>query len=340
MSSNNKKVIEEFYDIDKSKIGRTLPLDAPNPKQVFEPVKQPAYNPEFMQNNVESDVHYPPLSEEHFPQTPTNPYEDVPTLRKRRKEENKTPSDQIQEESKQKSESSTFKYIAIIVVLISAIYVLYSTFAVQTAFVEVVDATWRREIYPQEYRVISESDWSLPPGAKLISVTNEIYRYDKRVIQIERKCRNEKVKIPTHKEYSHTKTSVLDDGTIEKEDVYDTKYKTEVKTICEDHPVYESIPEYRPKYHYEIMKWVDLNKIVTKGSAKGKWSVPYDPVFHEDKMRRISSRRSIYKIILRHNNKESQYKLSSLSEYERAKECVGKVAKVEWNYFSLSSFKC
>lgn len=81
---------------------------------------------------------------------------------------------------------------------------------------------WTNTIDIEQYKTVSESDWHLPPEARLRYTNREVRRYDEEIVG------------------------------------YDYEYDSEGNRTKV--PVYEEVPVYGIKYYYDIDKWLKIDE--------------------------------------------------------------------------------
>lgn len=170
----------------------------------------------------------------------------------------------------------------------------------------VIEIGWDRSISIEELKTVNESDWRLPPGARLHYTQEEIYDYEKVIdhydIVTEEKTR-------TVIDYYDDITSYTDLGNGYSEEITTQVpvYKTETYTEPHEEPVYRLDPIYKTKYYYEIDKWVYGRSVKTSGLDKNPY---WGDVVLDDKERRGGSTESYYIIATNSKGKSEKYYLS------------------------------
>lgn len=357
MKEKKEIVYEEKY-VDETKRGKVLALDEESDEEIIPPPQQsmPEFNPEYMQqqdqpnyhqpnyqqfNNHQqthyhqSDYHQPNFHQPNFQQQEIH---DKPNLTRRRKRN----SDTFQQETKyfpnhtEKKKNNSGVIILFLILFIGGYLCYHFLFKYKYERATIVNVKWKNKIYPEEYVLVEKSGWSMPPGAQLVSIQNEIYQYHDVVVGVRQECHDEKV--PTHKVYSHTETQVFNDGTVKKKDKYKKQFTN--RRVCKNVNVVESRPEYRPKYYYKIWEWRPMDTRVTEGSATGRYKTPYWADFKIDNYHRIKSKSSEFQIILKKLNGDiTTYKINE-SQYRKYSSQIGRLCTVKWNYFSLNKIEC
>lgn len=128
--------------------------------------------------------------------------------------------------------------------------------------------SWEREIEIERYQTVHESDWTLPPDARLSYTQSEIHHFDTVLDHYETKTRQ--VAKQRLVGYSSVVSGYRDNGNgtfdeiIAQEPQYETYYETETY----QEPVYVEVPVYQTKYYYEIDKWIYERSVETSGLDK------------------------------------------------------------------------
>jgi hypothetical protein len=164
---------------------------------------------------------------------------------------------------------------------------------------EVASVSWKRTVDIERFGTVTESDWSVPQGARVISKSREVRSHRKVQAGTETKTRTEKVQTGTRK----VKSGVRDKGNGFFEDVYKDEPIYESRTVREEVPRYVNEPVYDTKYRYEIEKWTFLRKAASEGAEPA----PQWPKFEADPSQKLREGRrvSAYEVKLREEGKPS-----------------------------------
>ena len=160
-------------------------------------------------------------------------------------------------------------FIILVVALISFIVNMFSP---KTVIVE--DKLWEREIMVESYNTVRESDWTLPKNARLISKKEEIHHYNQVFSHYETRTREVSESVFDGYD-TYTTTRDNGDGTFDIGNHQTPRYRTEYRTESYEEPVYNSVPEFRTKYYYDIEKWEFNRKVISKGknNQKPAWGI-------------------------------------------------------------------
>ena len=136
---------------------------------------------------------------------------------------------------------------------------------------------WSRTIEVEKYKTVRESDWELPPGARLIRTQREIHHYESSDITdpmdrhrelAERSADGEKTNltayISSHSPFKRLMVYAddLGNGFFEVDDGSDDGGGFWGDS---DDDSNREVPVYRTKYYYEIERWVHERDIYTEG---------------------------------------------------------------------------
>jgi len=156
---------------------------------------------------------------------------------------------------------------------------------------EVTDMQWQSNIEVEEYKTVRESDWSVPPGGRVVYTREEVSGYVEVIDHYEQVQHSRQVQSGGHYVTHHSITYTDNgNGTFTEHDnsynEYVPDYTTEYYYTSE--PVYREEPVYSTKYYYDIDKWVYKETLSITGNDKKPY---YDKFIPNDKLR--ESRRYI-----------------------------------------------
>mmetsp|Transcript_22862 Transcript_22862/g.25438 ORF Transcript_22862/g.25438 Transcript_22862/m.25438 type:complete len:344 (+) Transcript_22862:77-1108(+) len=246
-----------------------------------------------------------------------------------------TPEDRIKAEKNQAN--LNIIVFAVLAVIVAMAFMFYQ-YSVITSNAKLMSITWKHTIQPQEYTMIHKEGFDLPIGGGVnVERTEErVYSESKVKTGTQVVC-EDKVKVKTKNEYSHTTTKCYDDGTCEDKDVFKEVEYEEIVNECKNIDVFEKVPTYRPYYYYTTWQWVDSEPII----ASGMNDAPYWPQYFEDHGHKVRYRSSNYKakFIVQENDKPYDYDLGDENAYMSLldKNMVGAQFKVRRNAFSITS---
>lgn len=156
-----------------------------------------------------------------------------------------------------KSKSKIGCFIALAVVI--GLFLLLGMSNEITVTVE--NFEWERVIAVEENREVTEEDWSLPSGGKLINSFEAIHHYDQVLDHYETRTRTVQRAAGTEQYVCGKKD--LGNGYFE--DEYCTRTVYESYDEQYEAPVYRDEPVYRTKYRYRIYRWFATTPVKTTG---------------------------------------------------------------------------
>lgn len=158
--------------------------------------------------------------------------------------------------TKPKSGNNALKWVGGLVVLcLLALVCRYALLGNSEVTAEVTGLTWQRSVVVEAYGTVTESDWSIPLGGRLISQNEEIHHYDQVLTGYVTKERQVSEQVQTGSETYVCGQRDAGNGFFEDVECSRAIYETQYHTESYQEPVYESVPRYSTKYTYEIEKW-------------------------------------------------------------------------------------
>ena len=189
-----------------------------------------------------------------------------------------------------------------IIVLVLTLIIIGLSFISKEIDVEVVEKTWHRTINLEEYKLVTESDWSIPAEGTYVSSQEAIHHYDKVYDGTETRTRDVKVKVGEEEYVCGQKD--LGNGYFEDEYCYRDIYETQSESYEVD--VYKDVPVYETEYTYTIWRWTEISPITSEGNQDTLYwaKVPID-----DKIRSTDSSGTYIIFILDHKEKKREEKV-------------------------------
>lgn len=143
----------------------------------------------------------------------------------------------------------------------------YLIFRTRELTVTVVGLRWERSIALEKYGPITEEDWSVPEGGRILSQRREVHHVNHILDHYERRTRE-----VSEEEQTGTRTYVcghkdLGNGNFEDVECTEPVYETRTHTETYQDPVYRDDPVYQTKYRYEINKWTPSRSPASSGTA-------------------------------------------------------------------------
>lgn len=159
---------------------------------------------------------------------------------------------------------------------------------------------WQREIDIEAFRTVTEEDWSVPAGGRILSEREEKH-HDEEVLD--------------HVEVSEEVCGQIDLG--------DGFFEDKICTVEE--PVYRQEPVYQPFYTYEIDKWI----VVRTAQDGGSDHSPFWPRADLTDGEREGKRSESYSIIFKDSDREVRtFTVDDLDEWEKYESNQGVVLKL------------
>ena len=195
-------------------------------------------------------------------------------LRQKRNSEKENRATFFQERHKETTKGTAAKWTKRLAIVIgSLVFLVFSVwwcFHPSTSMMTVEKHYWCFSQQVQLHKLVTEKDFSIPPGAKLIAQTTKVYSYNRVPDGRVQKTRQVKVKIGSRK----VKVGKKDMGNGYFKDVYRDEPTYSYKTETYYETKYREVPVYKPYYTYEIYRWVDAR---ARDSLQGHDSNPRFP---------------------------------------------------------------
>jgi hypothetical protein len=158
---------------------------------------------------------------------------------------------------------------------------------------------WQQEIDIEAFQTVTEEDWTLPTGARLLS---------------EREAEHHTEQVLDHVETREEVCGKIDLG--------DGFFEDKICTV--EDPVYRQESVYQPLYTYEIDKWIVVQTLQENGSDH----LPYWPRADLTGDEREGERRGTYTIIFEDSDGEIRSLELSLDEWKKFENKQGVVLKL------------
>lgn len=202
----------------------------------------------------------------------------------------------------------------IVVVLIAALSMLgvsgvalYENYvATHTVDVTVQSLSWERQVEVEEFRTLTQEDWTYPGDARVLSSRREIRSYRQVLDHYETRTRQvpEQKQTGTRTEqYACGSTRVSNgNGTFTERTTYCTRsvpvYATVYRTETYQVPIYRNEPVYDTKYRYEIDRWVTDHWDTANSSTHGHAPIWPGATIRGPKQRVGNERHEAYGVVL------------------------------------------
>ena len=138
-------------------------------------------------------------------------------------------------------------------ILLAAIFVFLIMPKTKGFYVD--SKTWERSISIERYQEVEESGWDLPEGAWDVTSREEVFTYQRVLDHYETRTREVEEEVFDGYDVT-TEYKDLGNGMFEEVEVKTPRSRTEYHTETYQEPIYVSVPVYKTKYYYKIMKWL------------------------------------------------------------------------------------
>lgn len=186
--------------------------------------------------------------------------------------------------------------------------------------VTIQEMSWEYCINIEKYQTVTENNWNLPAGARLLYSQQEFSHYQEVLDHYETRTKQVAKQRISGYEDRVTGYRDLGNGYFEEITTSSPVYETYYETETYQEPIYRNDPVYRTKYYYEIDKWLYERNVKTSGKDKN----PYWGEVDLSSVERISSKNEKY-LITGVNQKDKQQVLQ-LSYDDWRSLTVGKTA--------------
>lgn len=194
-----------------------------------------------------------------------------------------------------------------VLMIVAMVWGMVALFSPREVSGTVMDMEWERSIEVEEYKTVRETDWSIPPGGRKVSESEEIHHYNSVLDHYETKTRTYTEQVLDHYEEYVSGYRDLGNGHFEEITSQRPVYRTETRTETYQEPVYIQVPVFQTKYVYDIEKWVHQSYKKTSGNDKDPYWSDYEC---KDKERE-GTRSETYTITVQdEDGKSKDYKLS------------------------------
>ena len=125
--------------------------------------------------------------------------------------------------------------------------------------------TWERSVSIEKYQEVEESGWELPADAWDVTEKEEVFTYQSVLDHYETRTREVPVEVLDGYDVT-TEYKDLGNGYFEEVEIETPRYRTEYRTETYEEPIYVSVPIFKTKYYYKIMKWLYDRDETTSGA--------------------------------------------------------------------------
>ncbi|MFZ0548594.1 MAG: Ran-binding zinc finger domain-containing protein [Candidatus Promineifilaceae bacterium] len=146
--------------------------------------------------------------------------------------------------------------IGAIILLCICIGLAFLIFGNRNAEATVSGFSWERTVAVESFQTVTEEDWAVPEGGRILSQQQEIHHYDQVLDHYETRSREVSEQVQVGERTYVCGQRDLGNGFFEDVECTDPVYETQTHTETYDEPIYRDEPVYQTKYTYEIDKWV------------------------------------------------------------------------------------
>lgn len=163
--------------------------------------------------------------------------------------------------------ASILKIFGGVIGIIALIFGLIWLFTPKKDTLTVEQVNWNYSVTIQEKKTFSESDWSVPTGARVYDERQEVHHQDRVIdhyetVEVEK---YEDVIVGYESDYEDLGNGYF--AEVEGDPIYERHTWTET----EEEPVYKYVDVYQTKYYYYIDRWVYKRSVDTSGTDKNPY---------------------------------------------------------------------
>ncbi len=163
--------------------------------------------------------------------------------------------------------------VGIFILLCLCIGGAFLIFGNQNAEATVSGFSWQRTIAVESFQTVTEEDWEVPQGGRILSQREEIHHYDQVLDHYETRTEEVSEQVQVGERTYVCGQRDLGNGFFEDVECSEPVYETQYRTETYEEPIYRDEPVYQTKFTYEIDKWVVV-RTETAGSASHTASWP------------------------------------------------------------------
>jgi hypothetical protein len=116
--------------------------------------------------------------------------------------------------------------------------------------------SWERAVAVESFQTVTEEDWQVPEGGRILSQQEEIHSYNQVLDHYETRTRQVSEQVQVGERTYVCGQRDLGNGFFEDIECTEPIYETQFRTETYEEPIYIQVPVYQTKYTYEIDKWV------------------------------------------------------------------------------------
>lgn len=143
-----------------------------------------------------------------------------------------------------------------LLLLCLCVFGAFAIFGGSNAEATVTGFSWERAIAVEAFQTVTEEDWEVPAGGRILEQRSEIHHYDQVLDHYETRQRqvSEQVQVGVRTYVCGQRD--LGNGFFEDVECTEPVYETQSRTETYEEPVYREEPVYQTKYTFEIDKWI------------------------------------------------------------------------------------
>jgi hypothetical protein len=116
--------------------------------------------------------------------------------------------------------------------------------------------SWERTVAVESFQTVTEEDWEVPEGGRILSQQEEIHHYDQVLDHYETRTRQVTERVQVGSRTYVCGQRDLGNGFFEDVECTEPVYENQTRTETYEEPIYNQVPIFQTKYTYEIDKWV------------------------------------------------------------------------------------
>jgi len=125
---------------------------------------------------------------------------------------------------------------------------------------------WQRTIQVEALQTITEEDWNVPAGGRILDEREEVHHYDQEIIGYETRQRQVSERVQVGERTYVCGQEDLGNGFFQDVECTEPVYETQSRTETYEDPVYREVPVYQTLYTYEIDRWAEVRTAEAGGS--------------------------------------------------------------------------
>lgn len=211
------------------------------------------------------------------------------------------PEEAPEPEPEQKGGIPTFAWVGALLALLVVCGGIFFFLDNRQESMRVDGFAWERSIEVEELRTVTEEDWEVPAGGRVLSESREVYEYEEVIVGYETRTREVTEQVQTGTRDYVCGQVDLGNGFFEDEICTEPIYEERTRTETYEEPITEEQPVYRTRYTYEIDRW----ETERTEEAAGEDQEPFWPPVELAEDERQGERDELYLVYLRSDDGDS-----------------------------------